>query len=217
MHPVPLTVDTLRITVPDPEQQRRIAELELRLLARDEQIARLEASLEEARREVVRSLARLQTSATRAEAASALAEADIAVQSLRTRDAQAPELAPARRLLDMSTTEFGKQNYGGALYLANQVKALAAAGRTRLSNGGSGAAPRPGEDPFPVPVPLVVNRRANVREGPGTSFRVLFTVDRGATLTGVSQLADWVRVTDAGGRAGWVFSNLVTRPDSSRR
>jgi crotonobetainyl-CoA:carnitine CoA-transferase CaiB-like acyl-CoA transferase len=182
MHPVRPRVDTVRVTVPDPEQQRRIAELEVRLLERDAQIERLEASLEETRREVVRSLARIQTSATRAEAASALAEADIAVQSLRTRDAQAPELAPARRLLDESTAEFGKRNYGGALYLANQVKSLAASGRGRLAAGGMAAAAA-GEARFSVPVPLEVNRRANVRDGPGTTL-VMFTVERGATLTG---------------------------------
>jgi hypothetical protein len=211
VHTVPPRVDTVRLAVPDPEQQRRIGELEVRLLERDAQIERLEATLEETRREVVRSLARLQTSATRAEAASALAEADIAVQTLRTRDPQAPELAPARRLLDQSTAEFGRQNYGGALYLANQVKSLAASGRGRAVAGGDGAPARPGETAFAVPVPLAVSSRANVREGPGTNFRVLFTVDRGAALTGLSHLEDWVRVTDENGRSGWVFYNLVTR------
>lgn len=208
---VPPRVDTVRLAVPDPEQQRRIGELEVRLLERDAQIERLEASLEETRREVVRSLARLQTSATRAEAASALAEADIAVQTLRTRDPQAPELAPARRLLDQSTAEFGRQNYGGALYLANQVKSLAASGRGRAVADGGAVPARPGETAFAVPVPLAVGSRANVREGPGTNFRVLFTVDRGTALTGLSHLEDWVRITDATGRSGWVFYNLVTR------
>jgi hypothetical protein len=211
MTTVPPRVDTVRLVVSDPEQQRRIGELELRLLEREAQIERLETTLEETRREVVRSLARLQTSATRAEAASALAEADIAVQTLRNRDPQAPELAPARRLLDQSTAEFGRQNYGGALYLANQVKSLAASGRGRAVAGGDGAPARPGETAFAVPVPLAVSSRANVREGPGTNFRVLFTVDRGAALTGLSHLEDWVRVTDENGRSGWVFYNLVTR------
>jgi crotonobetainyl-CoA:carnitine CoA-transferase CaiB-like acyl-CoA transferase len=217
MTTVPPRVDTVRVTVPDPDQQRRITELELRLLERDAQIDRLEANLEETRREVVRSLARLQTSASRAEAASALAEADIALQTLRTRAPQAPELAPARRLLDMSTAEFGRQNYGGALYLANQVKSLAASGRGRVAATAGDAPTRPGETAFAVPVPLTVSSRANVREGPGTTFRVLFTVERGDTLTGLSHLEDWVRVTDETGRGGWVFYNLVTRRGQAGR
>ena len=211
MNTVPPRVDTVRLMVPDPEQQRRVGELEVRLLERDAQVERLEATLEETRREVVRSLARLQTSATRAEAASARAEADIAQQTLPTRDTPEPERAPARRLLDQSTAEFGRQNYGGSLYLANQVKSLTASGRGRAAAGGNGAPARPGEAAFVVPVPLAVSSRANVREGPGTNFRVLFTADRGAALTGLSHLEDWVRVTDAAGRSGWVFYNLVSR------
>jgi hypothetical protein len=204
---LPARVDTVRVSVPDPESQRRIAELELRLLERDAQIERLEASLDDTRREVVRSLARLQTTASRAEAASALAEADIAIQTLHGRDAQAPELGPARRLLAESTAEFDKQNYGGALYLANQVKAVASAGRGRLGDAG----PRPGEQPFAVPVPLRATARANVRDGPGTNYRVLFTVDAGTALTGVSRVPEWVRVRDGAGRTGWVFYTLVGR------
>ncbi len=205
----PVRVDTIRVSVPDPEAQRRVAELEMRLLERDAQIERLEASLDDTRREVVRSLARLQTTASRAEAASALAEADIAIQTLRSRDAQAPELGFARRLLDESTAEFGKQNYGGALYLANQVKVVASAGRGRLGDAAGGA--RPGETAFAVPVPLRATARANVREGPGTNFRVSFTVDAGVALTGVSRVPEWVRVRDGAGRSGWVYYNLVGR------
>lgn len=214
--PVAPRVDTVTVTVPDPELEQRIRDLELQVLARDAQIERLEASLEDARREVVRSLARLQTTASRAEAASALAEADIAVQALGNRDGQAPELGQARRLLEMSAGEFGKQNYGGALYLATQVKALATAGSSRLA-GASATGPQPGETPFAVPVPLQAMTRANVREGPGTDRRILFTVDRGTTLTGHSYTQDWVRVSDAAGRTGWVYAPLVGRPAGNGR
>lgn len=203
-------VDTVRIAVADPDQQRRITELELQLLERDAQIERLESSLEDTRREVVRSLARLQTTASRAEAASALAEADIALQALQNRNARAPELGQARRLLEMSTAEFGRQNYGGALYLATQVKTLATAGSGRLA-AGAAADQQPGETAFAVPVPLQASSRANVRAGPGTEHPIVFTVDRGTNLTGYSYTAEWVRVTDASGRVGWVHSNLVGR------
>jgi len=210
--PAPPRVDTVRVVVPDSALQQRVRDLELQLLARDAQIERLEASLEDARREVVRSLARLQTTASRAEAASALAEADIAVQALGNRNGQAPELGQARRLLEMSAGEFSKQNYGGALYLATQVKGLATAASGRLG-GGSANGPQPGEALFAVPVPLQAMTRANVREGPGTDRPILFTVNRGTRLTGHAYTADWVRVSDAGGRTGWIYANLVGRRD----
>lgn len=109
----------------DPSEQRA-ARLELRLLEREAQLEELEARLDEARQEVVRAMGKLQTVARRAEAASAMAEAEIAVQSLRAAGgAPAPNSAQASALLDESSAEFAKHNYGGAAYLANQAKSVA--------------------------------------------------------------------------------------------
>src|SRR5207248_2344554 len=81
-------------------------------------------------------LAKLQTVASRAEAASAIAEAEIAVQALRAATGTQPgggaDVAQAGTLLQQASGEFAKQNYGGALYLANQTKSLTSASRSRL-------------------------------------------------------------------------------------
>jgi SH3-like domain-containing protein len=108
----------------------------------------------------------------------------------------------------MSTTEFTNENYGGSLYLATQAKNLAKAGETRLA-GTRRAALRPGEVPFAIPLSLRVEATANVREGPGTSFRVMFTLERQARVIGHSYLNEWVRISDPQGRTGWVFYTLV--------
>lgn len=201
------------VTVRDPELERRVGRLELRLLEKETQIEELETRLGDTRDEVVRTMARLQTFASRAEAASGMAEADVALHSLRSSpgSSQLPELAPAARLVQQSNAEFNKQNFGGALYLATQAKALAAAGRARLSGGTLGAA-RAGEIPFAVPVRLKVSGRGNVREGPGTSFPVAFAVETGIALTGFTYADDWVRVADDNGRGGWIFRSLIARP-----
>jgi uncharacterized coiled-coil protein SlyX len=198
------------VTVRDRDQDRRVATLELQLLEKDAQIEALTGQLNDARQEVVRAMARLRTLATRAEAASGIAEAELAVQSLRGKaDRAGPELAQAQQLLDLSGTEFNGENYGGALYLANQAKAAAKEGESRVA-GAQDLTPRTGEVVFAIPVPLKVVSRANVREGPGTSFAVLFTADAGALVLGHSYASDWVRVVDDSGRAGWITRNLVT-------
>src|SRR5215208_4289273 len=100
------------------ELDRRIARLELALLEKEAQVEDLQARLDETRQEVVRAMAKLQTLATRAEAASGIAEAELALQPLKAAAPQSsPEAAQARRLLEESSDEFGKENYGGALYL----------------------------------------------------------------------------------------------------
>lgn len=206
--------DTVKVR--DPELEQQVNRLEMQLLGKDAQMEDLQARLDEARRDVVRTMAKLQTVATRAEAASAMAEAELAVNSLRkVPGAQAtPEVTQAASLLQQSTEVFNRQNYGGALYLANQAKDVAGAGKGRLAAGDRTA--RSGEVQFAAPVSLVTTSRGNLRDGPSTRFAVLTTLESGAGLTGFSYVDDWVRVRDGSGRTGWVIANIVTRRKESQ-
>ncbi len=200
-----------RETARDAEQERRIAELELRLLEKEAQVEELQSRLDDTRAEVVRTMAKLQTVASRAEAASGMAEAEIALQSLKAAGGQSPrEVSQVTKLVRESSSEFNKQNYGGALYLAGQAKALAGGSRGRPGAGSAGAS-RSGETPFAIPIRLRSTGRGNVREGPGTNFGVVFSLDGGSPLTGYSYVDEWVRVSDETGRSGWIFRALVTR------
>jgi hypothetical protein len=199
------------VTVRDPELDKRAARAELQLLARDAQIEDLQAKLEDTRAEVVRAMAKLQSVASRAQAASSMAEAEVALQTMKAGGQDdPPEANQVTRLVRQAATEFDKQNYGGALYLANQAKTLVSAYRGRLVGGRETA--RPGETPFAVPIKLVTTTRGNVRGGPGTGFPIVFAADSGTTLTGFSYADEWIRISDDGGRGGWIFRTLVTRP-----
>lgn len=207
----PVRVDT--VTVRDVEMDRRVTRLELRLLEKETQVEELTRRLDDARDEVVSTMAKLRNIASRAEAASAMAEADVALQQLRGMEAarSLPEMTQAAGFAQRSTAEFEKENYGGALYLANQAKAAAAAARSRASVGSRGAA-RAGETMFALPVRIRIGSRGNVRDGPGTNFPVVFEASAGTTLTGLSYTEDWIRVVDDAGRAGWIFRTLLARP-----
>lgn len=219
--PPPVRVVTETVTVRDKDLEQRVSRLEMTLMERDAQVEDLQNRLEDTRREVVRSMAKVQTLATRAEAASGMAEAEIALQSLRSAvraaggsgasgGPGAADVARVSKLLTDASNEFNKQNYGGALYLANQVKSQSGVGRTR-SPGGDQSALRPGEVPFAVPLDLQAAARCKLRDGPATTFRVLATLEAGSALTGVSRVDQWMRVTTDSGQTGWVFWNLVQR------
>ena len=105
----------------NPETDREIARLRARVAVRDTEIADLQRRLSEAMNEAVRAMARLRTLATRAEAASAMAEAQVTVEQIRQRSPRA-DLQEADRLLRNANTEFEAENYGGAVYLATQAK-----------------------------------------------------------------------------------------------
>lgn len=216
--PPPVRVVTETVTVRDHESEQRVSRLELRLMERDAEVEDLAARLDEARREVVRSMAKVQTLATRAEAASGMAEAEIALRTLRRSAGgqAAPEVARAVKLLEDASKEFNIQNYGGALWLANQAKSTAGVGRTRFASGDPAAA-RPGEVMFAVPLQLQTLSRSKVREGPGTNFRAVATLEPGRSLVGLSYVDQWMRIQDDSGHAGWVFWNLVQKRQAASR
>src|SRR5947209_7897255 len=208
------------VVVHDTALEQRAGRLELKALEQEAEIDQLQQRLDDARREVVRAMAKLQSLATRAEAASGMAEAEIALQALRSAPptgsggggnnaVASPELAQGTQLLQLATTEFDKQNYAGALYLATEAKNAAAAGQGRVTS--ERGTPRTGEIPFALPLHLQTTGRANVREGPGATFRVSYTLDAGAALTAYAYVDQWVRVADESDRPGWIHQGLIGR------
>ena len=200
--------DTLRIVLVDTAMQHEVVRLQLQTLDKDAQIADLREKLEEANRKAETAPPKPQSVASRAEAATAMAEAMLAYGAIQGQGKRArPSAARAKRLLDMSTTEFDRQNYGAAVYFAAQVKGLARGAPPQGSSNGQSA--RPIETLFTPPVPLQMVARGNLREGPGTSFAVVRILDKGTPLMGQSYASEWVRVNDGQGRSGWVFHALV--------
>jgi len=210
----PLSKPTAAAELQAAELERRAAQLELQLMERDSVIDGLNARLDEALQEVVGAMGKLQSLTSRAEAASAMAEADVTLQSITTSGGDSPESRQGLRLMQLSTAEFKRKNFGGALYLANQAKAAA---RAHGLAGGRLGNMRSGEIPFALPIKLRVNGRANVRSGPGTNFAVSFTAESNSTLSGISYLGDWIRATNDAGNEGWILRSLVVRRvDTSR-
>jgi uncharacterized coiled-coil protein SlyX len=216
--PVRAPRDTARVRVPAPGRdtalEQRAARLELRVLEQEAQVSDLQTRLDEARREVVRAMAKLQSLATRAEAASGMAEAEIALQALRSAGGNnspvPPEWSQGNQLLQLATTEFDQQNYAGALYLATEAKNAAAAGQRRATTDDRGAT-RKGEVPFALPLRVRTTGRANIREGPGSNFKVLFTLEDRVALVAYSYVDQWVRVVGDGDRTGWIHQTLIGR------
>src|SRR2546428_14178370 len=175
------------VVVRDTALEQHAGRLELKTLEQEAQIEELQDRLDDARLEVVRAMARLQSLATRAEAASGMAEAEIALEALRSANgsgggssAASPELTQGTQLLQLATAEFDKQNYAGALYLATQAKNAAAARQGRVPS--QRGTPGPGGTPFALPLPLQTTGRGNGREGPGGNLPRSDTVDGGARL-----------------------------------
>ena len=190
------------------ELQQRVSLLQLQLLERDAQVSELQRSLNEARQEVVRVMARMQTIASRAEAASAMAEAEIAVNAQEATRPGSEYLAEARSLLGQASSQFNGGNYGGALYLSGQARRSVRSGEAAFAISESSAL-SPNETPFQMPVPVRTLRRSNMREGPSLESMVVGTLEPDTPLTGIAYTSEWMHVRDETGRTGWVFYSLL--------
>jgi hypothetical protein len=190
--------------------EEKLARQQLLVFERDAEIKALNQKLEGAILEVVRAMAKLRGLSGRAEAASNLAETEIALKSVPT-DATRPsdaDLQRAQQMLTMATDEFKKQNYDGTVYLTSQVKALIKP-RTDRPVRGAEIRKTDGELALAASLALRATNRSNVREGPGPAFKILFVVEKGTPLSGLSYSGVWVRIKTDDGRAGWVHYSML--------
>lgn len=200
------TVEVMDATAPPDTAAQR---LRMRLLERDARIAQLERQLDDERTEVVSTMAKLESQASRAQAASAMAEAEIALQALAG-TAGGPASAGHRlgvELLARSAQAFAAENYEGSIYLAGRARALGSAGH--LSELESGRTPVRGEAPFDVPILLIVAQRSNLRDAPGSAGRIRTVLDEGTVVTGLFYTDEWIFVVVPAGEQGWIFHTLV--------
>ena len=57
----------------------------------------------------------------------------------------------------------------------------------------------------------VQSELVNLREGPGTNFSILSTVERGEELAEIDRAGSWIRIRTTGtGATGWIFNRLVS-------
>lgn len=197
-------------TAANRELEEKLARFQLLLLEQETQGKELNNRLEEATLEVVRAKAKLHSLESKAEAASTLAEGEIALKALKSKTAGSKDagLVQAEALLNASNLELKKENYGGALYLAARAKVLIKEDQERLK-GREKSPMLEGEVPFAMPLLLRVVSPGNVREDPGLDSPVLFPVQEGRALVGYSYRGLWVRVRTEDGRSGWIHYSLV--------
>lgn len=202
-------------------QERELAGLRQTLAEKDAEIQRLHTQqhvqagvLKETTGEVARAEVKLRRLATQADAASQLAEVEVALQGIqaqsRPRRAVA-QLAQAQRILEVGSASFAQGDYGAAVDLAAQSQEII----DMVASGRRGPAPSAHdtvEVPFQVPVALRTRGDSNLRAEPGRTAAVLDVLHQGTLLQAHAYRGEWLRVSTEDGRAGWVFSALLEAP-----
>jgi hypothetical protein len=116
------------------EQIREIERLRQALATRDEEVRELRSDqrvkvkvLQESKREVTRAKVKLRRLSTRADAASYIAEVEVAMESLRSSrgaTSSVPQIIAAQRLLESTAEPFAQGDYGVAMDRAAEAEHL---------------------------------------------------------------------------------------------
>jgi hypothetical protein len=194
--------------------------MKIALLEKEARNRQLEALLsfqkqmsDEAVIEVVRAKAKLRSIESRAEAASTMAETEIAIKGMKEVAStgsigSSEQLIKADALLNMSTDEFRRENYGGALYLAGQAKIQIKAIKDNLEQDKLHEKTS-GEVAFLPPLPLKLIKRSNLRDAPGFETKIRRIIEKGALIVGYSHKDEWIRVYTEDRESGWIHQSLV--------
>jgi hypothetical protein len=210
------------VAIPEPvcpvcvDRSDELARLRQELAARDAELRELRASereqvkaVQESTREVTRARARMRRLATQADAASYIAEVEVALGAAQSPAAQSPMLALAQSFLDAAQAPFAQGDYGTAMERAAQAEQLvAAAERTALG-------PRPrvaGEVLLQVRIPLKATSESRLRREPAQGAPVVSTLPRDAAVVAHAYKDAWMRVETEDGKFGWLpQANLAAR------
>ena len=60
-----------------------------------------------------------------------------------------------------------------------------------------------------IPAVVTKNDACNIRSGPGTNHKIIFTVERGIPFKVLERKGSWIHIEHADGDKGWIHKSLV--------
>ena len=157
----------------------------------------------ESTREVTRAKAKMRRLATQADAASYIAEVEVALKALRAtlpKSSAQPLLALAQELLDSAAAPFDKGDYAAAMDRAAQAEQLVTVVTESRAKGTRARVP--GEVPLQVAIPVRAIVDAPVARKPMPKAPVVVTLKKDSPLVAQAYKGTWMRVQTEDGQIG---------------
>ena len=60
-----------------------------------------------------------------------------------------------------------------------------------------------------IPAVVTKNDACNIRSGPGTSNKIIFTVEKGIPFKVLESKGSWIQIEHADGDTGWIHKSLI--------
>ncbi len=190
--------------------------LKQKLAEKDELIRDLNAReqdraqvLQETASEISRTKNKLHRLATQPEAASKIAEVEIAINATRQAALSESDAAfqfLAQRLLDAAMVAYKQKDYSGAMNYAAQsgelIDAIANSARKMLESQDATLV-------FRISIPLLATRTISLRADPNDRSRVISLLKKDTPLIATAYNGNWLRVQIRDGLSGWIQSQSV--------
>lgn len=197
------------------EQEDEIRRLRQSLAEMDAEIRRLRAheqargkELEETTVQAARAEVKLRRFTTEADAASRLAEVEVAMESLRSMPGVegGPLQTLAQQLLDKAAAAFKQGEHGETMNLSAQARQLI---DMQLANVAPAAASASSETVFKVAIPLGIRVDTHLRARPGVRATSLGILPAATQVMAIGYQGLWLQVQGPERNTGWVSSELV--------
>lgn len=195
------------------ELTAEVARLRRDLAGRDVEVRELRAqhrdqarTLEEFARTAIRTTAKLRRQATRADAASVIADVEVAIVQAKSVNGKAAGalVALAEELLVSASAAFSRGEYSIAYDQADQAWQIANVAADERAD-----ARARGETRFGRAIALRVRIESNLREHPGMKSAIVGQLKAASLVVARASRGAWTRVMSADGRAGWIYSPLL--------
>jgi hypothetical protein len=216
--PVPAKVQVCPVCE---DSSAEIARLRQELANREAELRDLRAQqrdqsrvLQETTKQATRAKVKLRRLANQADAASYLAEVEVALESARSAPgarSRAPLLALAQQILESSSAPFAQRDYGTAMDLAAQAEQLAATVGGNAAQSATGARST-AETPFDATIRLRATIESNLRQHPGDGALSISVLPEGTRLVATAHRNGWLKVETEDGRSGWMYQSVVGVP-----
>jgi hypothetical protein len=197
------------------EQKQTAARLQLDMVEKQIEIDKAWVVREKIRHEVESPRTRIMTAGSRAEAVTCLAEVEIeanATSRAALTDEGKKKISRVEDLLGQSRAALDQDQYDGACALAYQ--ALALIDEIQYQSAPVRKAKGSAYTDFLEPLQLQTVKKSNVRSRPSIYSSILETLVAGATITAHGFRGNWVKVTTASEKTGWIYYPLLAVPSS---
>jgi len=210
-------------SIPVPEKlpchrlyQDEITALKQMLTERDEVIRNLSVreldrtqALQETASEINRAKNKLHRLATQPEAASRIAEVEVAIAAFKQAELGESDTVfrfLAQSLLNAAMAAYEQKDYSNVMNYTAQsselINVIANRARKNLEL-------QDGVSSFRVPILLLVTQASNLRIGPDSSSKIISLLKKNTPLTAIAYYGNWLHIQTAANLSGWIENQAI--------